>query len=300
MRGSRLPLLWLFLLGPVAGLALAIVLAAAAHLGPSLLDIGLAAGLFVVTGHGVTVGFHRYFTHGSFRANRTLKIALAVAGSLSLEGDVTGWVATHRLHHARSDRDGDPHSPWRYGTGSVALAKGLVWAQVGWFFANQPISKQRYAPDLIADDDIRRIDRVYPLWAVLTVLGPAVVGGVVTLSWTGALTAFLWAGLARILLLHHVTWAINSLCHVVGTRPFRSRDHAANVWPLALLSLGESWHNLHHVDPTCARHGVDRGQLDSSAALIRVFERCGWATKVRWPDPIRLQGHRVAPSDLSA
>lgn len=289
-------LLWLYLLGPLVGLALAVVLATVLGIGPSWLDLGLAVGLFFVTGHGVTIGFHRLFTHGSFRASRPLKIALATAGSLSIQGDLTGWVAIHRLHHARSDRDGDPHSPWRYGTGVRALTKGLVWAQFGWFFANPDVSKEQYAPDLLADRDLQRIDRAYPFWIVLTLLGPAAVGGLVTLSWTGALTAFLWAGLARILLLHHVTWMTNSICHVVGTRPFRARDRdrASNVWALAVLSMGESWHNLHHADPTCARHGVDRGQLDSSAALIAIFERLGWATHVRWPDPGRLAARRVA------
>jgi stearoyl-CoA desaturase (delta-9 desaturase) len=292
----RTALLWLFLIGPVAGLALAIVLASALGIGPSWLDVGLAVGLFVLTAHGVTVGLHRFFTHGSFRANRPLTIALAITGSLALQGEVTDWVATHRLHHARTDQDGDPHSPWRYGTGPRAMAKGLVWAQVGWFFAHRTVSKEIYAPDLLADRDVQRIDRVYPLWIAVTLLGPTAVGGLVTLSWTGALTAFLWAGLARVVLLHHVTWMVNSLCHVVGSRPFRAREHdrATNLWPLAVISMGDSWHNLHHADPTCARHGVDRGQLDSSAFLIRTFERLGWASHVRWPDPARLALRRRA------
>jgi stearoyl-CoA desaturase (delta-9 desaturase) len=288
----RAVLLWLFLLGPLAGLALAVALAATVGLGPSWLDVGLGVGLFFLTGHGVSVGLHRYFTHGAFRANRQLKIALAVTGSLALEGDVTGWVATHRLHHARADQDGDPHSPWRYGTGPTALAKGLVWAQVGWMTQDQHISKERWAPDLVADPDLQRIDHLYPLWIAVTVLAPALVGGLATMSWTGAVTGLLWAGLARIFLLHHVTWMVNSVCHVFGSRPFRARDRATNVWPLAVVSMGESWHNLHHADPTCARHGVDPGQLDSSAAVIALLERIGWATHVHWPDPVRLARRR--------
>ena len=292
----RSMLLWLFLLGPLAGVVLAIVLATAAGLGPSLLDAGLAVGLFAVTGHGVSVGLHRYFTHNAFRAARPLRLALAIAGSLALEGPVTGWVATHRLHHARADRDGDPHSPWRYGTGPRALTKGLLWAQVGWMTRDQPIDAHRWAPDLLADPDVQRVDRVYPLWIALTVLGPALIGGLATWSWTGALTALLWAGLARIFVLHHVTWMVNSVCHVFGTRPFRCRDRATNVRALAVISMGESWHNLHHADPTCARHGIEPGQLDSSAALIAVFERCGWATHVHWPDRARLNQRRVGPA----
>ena len=119
---------------------------------------------------------------------------------------------------------------------------------------------------------------------VTSLLAPALLGGLLTLSWTGALTAFLWAGLVRMFVLHHVTWSVNSICHVVCSRPYRCHDKATNCWPLALISMGESWHNLHHADPTCARHGVDRGQVDTTAALIRVFERLGWATHVRWPD----------------
>jgi len=286
-------LLWTFVLGPAVGCLLAVMLASTAGLGPSWLDAGLGVGMFFIAGHGVTVGFHRHFTHRSFRARRGLKIGLAIAGCFALEGSATEWVTTHRLHHARSDQEGDPHSPWRYGTNPWALIKGLVWAQVGWLFRNVTISPSRYAPDLLADSDVQRIDRVYPLWIALSVLGPAAIGGLATMSLGGAITGFLWAGLARILLLHHVTWAVNSLCHVFGERPFRTRDKATNVRALAVLSMGESWHNLHHADPTCARHGVDPGQLDSSAALIRIFERLGWASHVRWPDAHRLASRRL-------
>jgi stearoyl-CoA desaturase (delta-9 desaturase) len=108
------------------------------------------------------------------------------------------------------------------------------------------------------------------------------------MSWEGALTAFFWAGLVRVSALHHATWSTNSICHMIGERPFKSRDKAANFWPLALLSGGESWHNSHHADPTCARHGVKRGQIDTSARVIRLIEQAGWATDVKWPTPERL------------
>ena len=286
-------LLWLFLVGPLAALSLGVLLAAAFGLGPTPLDAGLAVVFYLVSGHGVTVGFHRYLTHGSFTATRPLRIALAVAGCLSVEGTTVAWVAAHRRHHAHADELGDPHSPWRFGTGPGALAKGLLWAQVGWMFAREGTNAQRYAPDLLADRDIVRIDALYPLWIVISLLGPAALGGVLTLSWSGALTAFLWAGVVRMFVLHHVTWSVNSVCHVAGNRPFRSRDKATNCWPLAVLSMGESWHNLHHADPTCARHGVDRGQLDSTAVVIRGLERLGWASRVRWPRADRLADRRV-------
>ncbi len=289
----QLALLWLFLAGPVVGLAGALVLASAIGIGPSGLDIGLAVVLYAVTGHGITVGFHRLFTHGSFTANRGLRAAMAIAGSMAVEGPVIHWVADHRRHHAHSDADGDPHSPWRFGTSASAVAKGLGWAHMGWFFADEKTNPQRYAPDLLADRDMVRISALFPVWVLTSLALPAVLGGLLTWSWTGALTAYLWAGVVRLLVLHHATFAINSICHVAGKHPFRTRDKAGNVWPLAVLSMGESWHNLHHADPTCARHGVDRGQLDSSARLIRWFELAGWATRVRWPDRERLDRRRV-------
>ncbi|MFF5144847.1 acyl-CoA desaturase [Streptomyces sp. NPDC013157] len=258
-------------------------------------DVLLAALLYAVTGLGVTVGFHRGLTHGSYRAVRPLRIALAVAGSMSFQGDVIGWVATHRRHHAFTDRPGDPHSPYRYGTSVCGHLRGLVDAHVGWLFRNDPTSATGYAPDLLADRDIRAVSRAFPALCVLTLALPFAVGWLIGGSWVSALTALLWAGLVRIALLHHVTWSVNSLCHVIGERPFRTRRHdrATNLWPLALISFGESWHNLHHADPTCARHGVDRGQLDPSAALIRFFECLGWVRDVRWPTPDRIAARRV-------
>ena len=293
-RGWQRGLLWAFLLGPFVALALGVTLALTAGLGPTWLDLGLAVGFYAVAGHGVTVGFHRYFTHRSFTATRGLRIALAVAGSLSVEGSVSGWVADHRRHHAHSDQPGDPHSPWRFGSSASALLKGLLWAQVGWFFHDEHSSRERFTPDLLADPDIRVVDRLFPVLAVLSITAPALFGGLITLSWRGALTAVIWAGLVRMLVLHHVTWSVNSICHVAGRRPFRSRDRSTNVWPLAVLSMGESWHNLHHADPTSARHGVDRGQVDSSARLIRWFEAAGWARDVRWPSRARLLQRRSA------
>jgi stearoyl-CoA desaturase (delta-9 desaturase) len=256
-------------------------------------DVVLAVLMYAVTGHGITVGFHRHFTHGSFRANRGLKIALAVAGSMAIEGPVLRWVADHRRHHAFSDREGDPHSPWRYGETVPALVKGLFYAHMGWLFDVEQTNPRRYAPDLLKDRDVQRISAAFLPLVAASLLLPALLGGLLSWSWQGALTAFFWASLVRVALLHHVTWSINSICHTLGERPFRSRDRSGNVWWLALLSMGESWHNLHHADPTCARHGVLRGQIDSSARVIWLFERFGWATAVRWPKADRLATRRA-------
>jgi stearoyl-CoA desaturase (delta-9 desaturase) len=257
-------------------------------------DIVIAVVMYAISGHGITVGFHRYFTHKSFKANRPLRIALAVAGSLAIEGPVVRWVADHRKHHKFSDKEGDPHSPWRYGESVPALLKGLFHAHMGWLFDVEQTSQQQYAPDLLKDRDVVRVSRAFPALVLLSLLLPALVGGLWSMSWQGAATAFFWGSLVRIGLLHHVTWSINSICHAVGETPFNSRDRSGNVWWLAVLSMGESWHNLHHADPTSARHGVLRGQLDSSARLIRWFELLGWARDVRWPSAERIAGRRIA------
>ncbi|MFB7668989.1 acyl-CoA desaturase [Kitasatospora sp. NPDC056138] len=257
-------------------------------------DLAITTVMYFLTCHGVTVGFHRYFTHSSFKANRPLRIALAVAGSLAVEGPLVRWVADHRRHHRFSDKEGDPHSPWRFGETVPALLKGLWWAHTGWLFDQEQTPQLKYAPDLVRDPVMRRISRLFWLWTTVSVLLPPLAGGLLSLSWQGALTAFFWGSLVRIALLHHVTWSINSICHAIGARPFRSRDRSGNVWWLAVLSCGESWHNLHHADPTSARHGVLRGQIDSSARLIRWFEQAGWARDVRWPDPERIAARRAA------
>jgi stearoyl-CoA desaturase (delta-9 desaturase) len=256
-------------------------------------DVAIAVLMYVVAGHGVTVGFHRLFTHRSFKANRGLKIGLALAGSLAVEGPVIRWVADHRRHHKYSDRDGDPHSPWRYGDTVPALVKGMFYAHMGWMFDVEQTNQRQYAPDLIKDPDIRAISRAFPWLVAVSLLLPAVLGGLLSWSWLGAVTGFFWGTLVRVGLLHHVTWSINSICHAIGERPFASRDKSGNVWWLAFLSMGESWHNLHHADPTCARHGVLKGQIDSSARLIWLFEKLGWASDVRWPSADRIRAKRV-------
>ena len=257
-------------------------------------DVLIALTMYAIGLHGVTVGYHRLFTHKAFKPNRPVKIALAIAGSLAIEGPVVRWVADHRKHHKFSDRDGDPHSPWKYGTSLGALTKGMWHAHVGWLFDEEQTPQRKYAPDLMKDPDLVRISRMFWVWALVSLLLPAVLGGLLTWSWHGALTAFFWGSLVRVALLHHVTWSINSICHTIGERPFLSRDKSANVWWLAIPSGGESWHNLHHADPTCARHGVLRGQVDSSARLIWILEKLGWVDDVRWPVRSRIEAKLVA------
>ncbi len=249
-----------------------------------LRDVLLTVVLYVITGHGISVGYHRLFTHRSFRANRVLKIVLASVGSMAVEGSVIGWVATHRNHHVRSDQVGDPHSPWVDRSG----ARGFLHAHVGWLFRHGGSSSERYASDLMRDRDLVIISKLFPAFALASFALPFAIGFLLTHSYVDALRAMLWAGLVRMLLLHHVTWSINSVCHMVGRRPFASGDRSTNVAPLALLSFGESYHNYHHADPSSARHGALPGQIDTSAGLIRIFERFGWATEVRWPNQATL------------
>ena len=259
-------------------------------------DIVIAVVFYAISGLGISMGFHRYFTHGSFKATRGFKIALAVAGTLALEGPVLTWVADHRRHHKYSDKEGDPHSPWRFGNDWKALTKGLAYAHMGWMFDPSRTSQEKFCPDWLADDDIRRISRWFPPLIAASFLAPALIGGLWAWSWQGALTAFFWASLVRISFLHHVTWSINSICHTFGKEEFEVRDKSRNVNWLAILSFGESWHNLHHSDPTCARHGVLKGQIDIAARLIWLAEKLGWASDVRWPDETRLAGKRAGGS----
>jgi stearoyl-CoA desaturase (delta-9 desaturase) len=291
-RTVQLTATGLIVVGPLAGLAAAIWLLWGRGVG--LTDIVLAAFFYLVTGFGVAVGFHRCLTHRSFVARPVLRTALAIAGSMSFEGDVIGWVATHRRHHAFTDRPGDPHSPYRYGTGPGGQLRGLLYAHVGWLLTNDPTSRERFAPDMLADPIMRRVSRAFPALSAVSLALPFGLGWAIGGSLRAALLALVWAGLVRVCLLQHVTWSVNSLCHVLGDRPFTTREHdrATNLWPLAVLSLGESWHNMHHSEPSCARHGVDRGQVDLSAALIGVFERFRWVTAVHWPSPARLAQHR--------
>jgi stearoyl-CoA desaturase (Delta-9 desaturase) len=277
----------LLVIGPAVALAVAVPLlwGHAVH----LRDIILAGAFYLVTTLGVTVGYHRLFTHRSFRAPRWLRIVLASAGSLAVEGSVVGWVAAHRKHHMFSDKPGDPHSPHGYGTGVGGQLRGFAHAHVGWLFKGDATAAERYAPDMLRDADTKLISRLFPLFAVVSLAAPFFLGWTLSGALSGAFTALLWAGLARMMILHHVTWSVNSICHMFGRQPATQKDESRNFAPLALLSAGESWHNFHHAHPASARHGAMPHQIDLSAGLIRLFERAGWATHVHWPTPAQLE-----------
>ena len=249
----------------------------------NLTDVLMGTIFYFVTGLGITIGYHRLFAHRGFKSRRVLKIVLALVGSMAIEGSVTSWVATHRRHHLYSDHDGDPHSPHRYGDQGQGLLRGLIFAHVGWLFVSDASCAERYAPDTIRDADIRTVGRLFPVLAVCSLALPFGLGYVLSGTLIGAITALVWAGLLRMTLLHHVTWSINSLCHTFGQRSEETADQSTNLRILAIPSLGESWHNIHHAHPTWARHGAGRGMVDPSARIIWLFERFGWVTNVRWP-----------------
>jgi stearoyl-CoA desaturase (delta-9 desaturase) len=272
--------------GPVVGLAALVPLEWGRLIGFD--DVVVATFFYLLTGIGIAVGFHRLFTHRSFKANRVLKLSLAVAGSMALEGSLISWVAIHRRHHMFGDQPGDPHSPYRYGPRSGGILRGFLWSHVGWLFAGQVTDSKRFAPDLRRDPDLVVVDSLFPILAVSSLVLPFAVGFALYGTLSGALTVFLWAGLVRMALLHHITWSINSVCHIWGRRPFLTSDQSTNFAPLALLSFGESWHNFHHSAPSSARHGVLPHQVDLAARVIRLLEKAGWATKVRWPTPEQI------------
>ena len=256
-------------------------------------NLVLATTFFFVIGHGVTVGFHRLFTHHSFVARRPLKISLALLGSMSFQGSLIGWVADHRRHHRFSDHPGDPHSPYWIGAEPVSGWRGLWHAHIGWAFRGDATSRDEYAADLVADPDLVLVDRLFVPCCALTLGLPFLIGFLWSGTLAGAFAAFVFAGVIRVGVSHNLTWSINSVCHSFGNRTFRTKDQSSNVAWLAPLTMGESWHNNHHAFPRSARHGVDPGQVDTSAVLIRIFERLGWATNVRWPERSVLDGRRL-------
>ena len=245
-------------------------------------DLVVLAVTYTLTIVGVTVGYHRLFTHRSFKTTRTVRALLAILGSAVVEGPVIEWVSTHRKHHRFTDHPGDPHSPHtEHGVGFRGALRGLFHAHVGWMFRGiDRANPKRYAKDLLGDPIIRAIDRTFPVWVLLGLLIPFGLGVALTGSVIGGLTGMLWGGAVRILFLHHATFSINSLCHFFGRQRFRTGDESRNLAWLAPLSFGEAWHNNHHAFPTSAGHGLGRREVDPSALVIRGLERLGLAWNV--------------------
>ena len=258
-------------------------------------DLAIFAVMYLISGFGVTVGFHRMLTHRGFRTHKPTEYAFAVFGSLALQGPVLDWVADHRKHHAHTDTEGDPHSP-HVGHGS-GLA-GLWHAHTGWLFETQGQADwKKYARELYEDPGMRRINRAFPWLALASMLIPAAAGFALHgFTAEGAIRGLVWGGLVRAFFLHHVTWSINSICHFFGRRRFDVEDHSTNVAWLALPSLGEAWHHNHHAFPRSAAHGLKRTEIDLSALVIRAMKRVGLAWNVVEIAPERQAAKLVKPA----
>jgi stearoyl-CoA desaturase (delta-9 desaturase) len=265
---------------PLVGLVVAVALLWDHGVGIAALGI-LAVG-YVLTGVGITVGYHRLFTHRAFETYPSVRYTFAVLGQMGVEGDVVTWVADHRKHHQFSDRDGDPHSPHAgYGEGTLETIKGLWHAHTGWIFvAAGRADRARYAKDLMQDRGLRVIARLFLPTVIASLLVPALVGWALIGGWYGFVSGLVWGGAVRIFLLHHVTWSINSICHLWGRRRFESPDESRNVWWLSWISFGESWHNNHHAFPSSAFHGLRSFEIDPGGWVIWTLEKCGLAWHV--------------------
>ncbi|MFL6137070.1 MAG: acyl-CoA desaturase [Frankiaceae bacterium] len=279
---------------PIIGTAAALVLLSVLPVGAT--EIGLLVGMWIVTGLGITVGYHRLFTHRTFKAAPSAASALAIAGSMAGQGGVVSWVALHRRHHERSDREGDPHSPNLAGGGLKGRLVGLAHSHFLWMRRHDYPNVTHYAPDLIKNRQLVRVARLYYYWVVLGLLIPALVGGLVHQSWAGAASGLLWGGLVRMFVLEHIIWAINSFLHMFGTHPYASRENSRNGGVFALLTFGEAWHNNHHAFPESASFGLNWYRLDPGYWLIELLAACGLAWDVGRPTKERMEARRI-PKD---
>jgi stearoyl-CoA desaturase (delta-9 desaturase) len=274
---------------PFAGFVAAIVLLWHTEL-VGWTDLALFAAMYVLTAYGVTLGFHRLLTHRSFATHAWLEYALAILGSMAVQGPVIQWVADHRKHHAHTDREGDPHSPHGHGPGLRAALGGLWYAHMGWLLDRESQAEhRRYARDLFEDAGMQRINRLFGVWVLIGVAIPFAVGYAVDGTLGGALAAAVWGGAVRVFMLHHVTWSINSICHFFGRRRFDVDDRSTNVFWLAPFSLGESWHHNHHAFPRSASHGLRWWEVDPTAWAIRALRRLGLVWNVVEISPERQQ-----------
>jgi stearoyl-CoA desaturase (delta-9 desaturase) len=266
---------------PFLGLMAAIIWHWGAGIGS--MEVGLLVGMYTATIMGIGMGFHRLFSHGAFQTTVAIRVILAILGSMAAQGPVLWWAAIHRRHHAYSDCPGDPHSPHLHGEGVLGLLRGLWHAHTGWLFIHEVTDWAHYIPDLLRDTVLFRINRLYFVWVGLGLVIPAAIGGLLSWTWLGAFQGFLWGGVVRLCLGHHATWSINSITHVCGSRPFRSRDQSVNNFWIALLVFGEGWHNNHHMFPNSAKHGLTWWQIDISGWAIRALELAGLAWNVKAP-----------------
>ncbi len=223
-------------------------------------DLSLLLGLYALTTLGIGIGFHRMLTHKGFEGPAVVRGFFLALGSMALEGPAIGWAATHLKHHAKSDKDGDPHSP----------LEGFWHAHMGWLFSHGQKVEELYYRGFEDDKTAKFISKTFWFWAILTFALPFGIGyafGGLSGAWSG----LIWGGVVRVGLNHHVTWSVNSVCHTFGRQPFQTPDRSKNEWVVGLLALGEGWHNNHHAFPRSAVHGLRWYQFDVSAYVIRLM-----------------------------
>ncbi len=248
------------------------------------LELSLLIGMWIITGLGISVGYHRMLTHGAFQAHPAVRATFLAFGSMAMQDKPSDWAATHKRHHAHSDQEGDPHSP----------LEGFWHAHFGWLFRDRFVRSGPIYEQIRSDPIVRMIDRNYFHLILAGLLIPALIGGLVTLSWMGLWTGLLWGGFVRVFLGHHITWSVNSVTHMFGTRPYETTDKARNNAIVALLGFGEGWHNNHHAFPRAAYLGHAWYQIDPGRWTIKALEKLGLAWDVWMPDEDTRRNRRTS------
>jgi stearoyl-CoA desaturase (Delta-9 desaturase) len=274
----------LFVFLPITGFLTAVTLGWMLG-GISALDLALCAGMYLLTAIGITAGFHRFFVHRSFQTSNFCKLILGALGSMAGQGPLFYWASSHRVHHQHSDGMDDPHSPNANGGGVRGTIKGFWHAHVGWMFKHQPVSWMKVIPDLVRDRTCYRVNKFYLGWLLIGFALPVAIRSAISFSWWGIVLAILWGGLVRMFLVHHVTWSVNSICHLFGRRTYDTDDDSRNNFLFGILALGEGWHNNHHASPSSARHGFRPWQIDLTFYLLKLLEWLGVVWHLKSPAP---------------
>jgi len=255
------------------------------------ISIALLVSLYFITGQSITIGFHRLFTHRSFQTHWWIEVLFGICGSMAIEGPPDTWVARHWQHHAHADEPADPHSPHHHKLKLPFLTWfqpviDFLWAHFLFFLFEEDPDTTRFAKHIRQKPHLMWVSRQFPVWVIVSLALPAVIGGLVSMSWYGAWLGFLWGGLVRIFFVHHATWSVNSICHMFGYRNYETEDESRNNLIVGWFSGGEGFHNNHHKEPPSARHGLKWYELDYSYGIIKAMELVGLAWKVNVPKRI--------------
>ena len=294
---QKIHAIWITNLIPLLGFLAA--LGYAFTVGIGWLEVGLFFSMYLITVIGLEVGFHRYFTHRSFETHRIIKAYFAISGSMCAQGPLIYWVANHRRHHRFSDKEGDPHSPYinRKGESIKNFISGLWHAHISWQMDHDTPSTVQLAKDLLKDRQTFFFNKTYFLWVALGILIPALAGGLITMSWEGWVAGILWGGLARIFILNQFTFSINSICHMFGRQPFKTREESRNNFWLAIPSFGQAWHNNHHAFPYAAQLDFEWWQIDLGGRVVALLKWLGLASQVKKPTRDHIQS-KIRSQDL--